>query len=115
MTYEERQRRLDRARFAIQAELQIGLMVVILTGFMAVMLTGFPFVAAPHETPRLCPPSSSSSSSPLRSFRYSRGSGCCDSHDRTPRRASGVGDTTTEQRSDRTLGHGVMARLTPGC
>jgi hypothetical protein len=56
MTYEERQRRLDRARFAIQAELQIGLMVVILTGFMAVMLTGFPSVAAPHETPSYLPP-----------------------------------------------------------
>ena len=33
MTYEERQRRLDRARFAIQTELLIGLMVVILTGY----------------------------------------------------------------------------------
>lgn len=32
MNYEARQRRLDRARQAIQAELLIGLMVVILTG-----------------------------------------------------------------------------------
>jgi hypothetical protein len=31
MSYEERQRRLDRARYAIRAELLIGLMVVILT------------------------------------------------------------------------------------
>lgn len=37
MKYEERQRRLDRARFAIQAELLIGLMVVILTGFFSIM------------------------------------------------------------------------------
>ena len=37
MNYEERQRRLDRARFAIQAELLIGLMVVILTGFFSIM------------------------------------------------------------------------------
>jgi hypothetical protein len=35
MNYEERQRRLDRARFAIQAELLIGLMVVILTALAA--------------------------------------------------------------------------------
>lgn len=37
MNYEERQRRLDRARFAIQAELLIGLMFVILTGFFSIM------------------------------------------------------------------------------
>jgi hypothetical protein len=37
MNYEERQRRLDRARFAIQAELLIGLMVVILTGHFSIM------------------------------------------------------------------------------
>jgi hypothetical protein len=37
MTYEERQRRLDRARFAIQTELLTGLMVVILTGFFSIM------------------------------------------------------------------------------
>jgi hypothetical protein len=36
MKYGERQRRLDRARFAIQAELLIGLMVVILTGFSTI-------------------------------------------------------------------------------
>jgi len=35
MKYEERQRRLDRARQAIQAELLIGLMVVILTGYFS--------------------------------------------------------------------------------
>jgi hypothetical protein len=35
MNREERQRRLDRARFAIWAELLIGLMVVILTAFAA--------------------------------------------------------------------------------
>jgi hypothetical protein len=35
MAYEERQRRLDRARFAIQAELLIGLIVVILTALAA--------------------------------------------------------------------------------
>ena len=35
MSHEERQRRLDRARQAIQAELLIGLMVVILTGYFS--------------------------------------------------------------------------------
>jgi hypothetical protein len=40
MTDEERQRRLDRARFAIQAELLIGLEVSLLTGFL--------YVAAPR-------------------------------------------------------------------
>jgi len=48
MKYEERQRRLDRARFAIQAELLIGLMVVI--------LTGLPSVAAPGEMSSYLPP-----------------------------------------------------------
>jgi hypothetical protein len=37
MSYEERQRRLDRARIAIWAELLIGLMVVILTSFFSIM------------------------------------------------------------------------------
>ncbi len=37
MRYEERQRRLDRARRAIHAELLIGLMVVILTGHFSIM------------------------------------------------------------------------------
>lgn len=37
MKDEERQRRLDRARQAIQAELLIGLMVVILTGHFSIM------------------------------------------------------------------------------
>jgi hypothetical protein len=37
MNFEERQRRLDRARLAIQAERLIGLMVVILTGYFSVM------------------------------------------------------------------------------
>jgi hypothetical protein len=40
MNYEERQRRLDRARFATQAELLIGLEVTLLTGFL--------YVAAPR-------------------------------------------------------------------
>jgi hypothetical protein len=45
MTYEARQRRLDRARSAIQAELLIGLMVVIL---MALAAPGqFPMLYAP--------------------------------------------------------------------
>jgi hypothetical protein len=48
MNYEERQRRLDRARFAIQAELLIGLMVVI--------LTGPPFLAAAGEMSSYLPP-----------------------------------------------------------
>jgi hypothetical protein len=39
--HEERQRRLDRARFAIQAELLIGLMAVILTGFLFFARGGF--------------------------------------------------------------------------
>jgi hypothetical protein len=38
--YEERQRRLDRARFAIQAELLIGLMAVILTGLSLLRARG---------------------------------------------------------------------------
>jgi hypothetical protein len=37
MNFEERQRRLDRARFDIQAEILIGLMVVILTGYFSMM------------------------------------------------------------------------------
>jgi hypothetical protein len=37
MNYEERQRRLDDARFAIRAELLIGLMVVILTGYLSII------------------------------------------------------------------------------
>lgn len=41
MNYEERQRRLDRARFAIQAELLIGLMAVILSGFLFFARGGF--------------------------------------------------------------------------
>ena len=36
MNVEERQRRLDRARLAIQAELLIGLMVVILTSSVSI-------------------------------------------------------------------------------
>ena len=36
MNYEERQRRLDRARFAIQTELLIGVMVVILTSSFSI-------------------------------------------------------------------------------
>ena len=45
MNHEERQRRLDRARFAIQAELLVGLMVVILTGYFSIMAS--PWGAAP--------------------------------------------------------------------
>ena len=56
MNHAERQRRLDRARLAIQTELMIGLMVVILTGFMAVILTGFPSVAARAEMSSYLPP-----------------------------------------------------------
>ena len=41
MTYEERQRRLDRARIAIWAELLAGLMVVILTS--SVSLDAWPW------------------------------------------------------------------------
>ena len=37
MKNEDRQRRLDRARIAIWAELQIGLMVVILTGYLSII------------------------------------------------------------------------------
>ena len=36
MNYEERQRRLDRARFEIRALLLIGLMVVLLTGYLSI-------------------------------------------------------------------------------
>ena len=39
MDYEARQRRLDRARFAIQVELLIGLVAVILTGYLAIMVS----------------------------------------------------------------------------
>jgi hypothetical protein len=39
MNYEERQRRLDRARFAIHAELLVGLTVVILTGYASIMVS----------------------------------------------------------------------------
>lgn len=39
MDYEARQRRLDRARFAIQAELLMGLMAVILTGYFSIMVS----------------------------------------------------------------------------
>jgi hypothetical protein len=48
MNYEERQRRLDRARFAIHAELLMGLMVVI--------LTGPPVLAASGEMSSYLPP-----------------------------------------------------------
>ena len=48
MNYEDRQRRLDRARFAIHVELLVGLMVVI--------LTGPPTLAAPRETASYLPP-----------------------------------------------------------
>jgi len=40
MNDEERQRRLDRARFATQAELLIGLEVTLLTGFLYVAAPG---------------------------------------------------------------------------
>lgn len=43
MNVEERQRRLDRARFAIQAELLIGLMAVILTGYFSIMASPWGF------------------------------------------------------------------------
>lgn len=41
MNYEERQRRMDRARFAIRAELLIGLGVTLLTGFLLIPAPGF--------------------------------------------------------------------------
>jgi hypothetical protein len=46
MNYEARQRRLDRARFAIWAELLIGLMVVVLTGYLSISAAseGFPLL-----------------------------------------------------------------------
>ncbi len=37
MNFEERQRRLDRARFATQTEILVGLMAVILTGYFSLM------------------------------------------------------------------------------
>lgn len=51
MNYEERQRRLDRARFAIQAELLIGLMVVILTGFLSTIAAPGGFRGMFYEPP----------------------------------------------------------------
>jgi O-antigen/teichoic acid export membrane protein len=41
MNYEERQRRLDRVRFAIHAELLIGLVVTLLTGFLFIAAPGY--------------------------------------------------------------------------
>ena len=47
MSYEERQRRLDRARMAIHAEILIGL--------MALIMMGPPALAAPGETTSYLP------------------------------------------------------------
>jgi hypothetical protein len=41
MNYEERQRRLDRVRLAIWAELLIGLVVTLLTGFLFIAAPGY--------------------------------------------------------------------------
>lgn len=51
MKEEERQRRLDRARRRIHAELLIGLMVVILTGHFSIMASPWgsdPMLFVPH-------------------------------------------------------------------
>jgi hypothetical protein len=40
MNDEDRQRRLDRVRFAIRAELLIGLLVTLLTGFLLIASPG---------------------------------------------------------------------------
>ena len=47
MTVEERQRRLDRARMAIHAELLVGLLVVILTGYLSIAALFGVFLAPP--------------------------------------------------------------------
>lgn len=55
MNYEERQRRLDRVRLAIWAELLIGLLVTLLTGFLFIAAPGFMGFYEPSFVERLLP------------------------------------------------------------
>ncbi|HEV8697721.1 MAG TPA: hypothetical protein VGQ89_08515 [Candidatus Limnocylindrales bacterium] len=55
MNYEERQRRLDRVRLAIWAELLIGLLATLLTGFLFIAAPGFMGLYEPSFVAKLIP------------------------------------------------------------
>jgi uncharacterized RDD family membrane protein YckC len=57
MNYEERQRRLDRVRFAIRAELALGLAMTVMTGFCYIAAPGFfrPMFYEPPLVEKLLP------------------------------------------------------------